>query len=363
MWRYVRVLNMRAGKIRVNCALQDVCGSPTTSRSLPLQNTIFAHEISSRVAPPSFSRSRPARCYQEAQQSRFQTTSLMLDTRSGYLPLEGHDPSSLSGEIVNTQYNPVCTVVDLLVLLCFSVQFRPFVPPDAVHAELHSSYINLDVLYSKGTINSSHHAPIVNHAFSFVQVSLTDPDKVLPTYHTAFSEQQFGPVPLVERRLLVTPQISTVAQFRAMDFGMELCTLAVGVPTLNESDGQVMSPPSFMLDVYTLPIRERLKLRAFSYSSLPGLTTKTLFAQLELSEGTIVQTPRFPCRTLSYHTFFLACSHPDCHLDLIRSTYDESGKPRGCWLSQNRLLSLISSRSLHVSISDHLTLAVIGLLA
>ena len=102
----------------------------------------------------------------------------------------------------------VCTIVDLAVLLCFSVRFRPPVPADAVHTELRSSYINLDVLYSKGIVNSSHHAPIVNHAFSFAQVSLTDPDKVLPTYHTGFFERRFGPVPLVERRLLVTPQAS-----------------------------------------------------------------------------------------------------------------------------------------------------------
>jgi hypothetical protein len=213
--------------------------------------------------------------------------------------------------------------VDLLVLLYLSIRLLPSVPPDAVHTELRTSYINLDVLYSKGIVNSSYHAPIVNHAFSFVQVSLKDPKKVLPTYHTRFFERRFGPVPLLESRFLVTPGISTVAQFRAIDFGMESCSLAVGVPPLNETHGQVMFPPTFTLDVYTLPIQERLNLQAVSYSSLPP--TKTLFARLALSEGIIVQTPKFPCRTLSYHTFLLACSHPDCRLDLIRTTYDESG--------------------------------------
>jgi len=102
----------------------------------------------------------------------------------------------------------VCTVVDLLVLLYFSVQFHSSVPPGSGHMELRSSYINLDVLYSKGNINSSQHGPIVNHPLSVVQVSLTEPRKVLPTYHAGFSMQKFGPIPLVERRLLVTPQVS-----------------------------------------------------------------------------------------------------------------------------------------------------------
>lgn len=97
-------------------------------------------------------------------------------------------------------------------------------------------------------------------------------------------------------------EILIVYQFRAIDFEMESCSLAVGVPTLNETGGRVMFPPTFTLDVYTLPPRERFDLQAVSYPSLP--TTKTLFAQLVLSEGTNVQTPKFPCRTLSYHTFF-----------------------------------------------------------
>lgn len=139
-----------------------------------------------------------------------------------------------------------------------------------------------------------------------------------------------------------------------MDFGMESCTLAVGVPPLNETDGHVMSPPNFTLDVYTLPIRDRLNLQAVSYSSLPGPTTETLFAQLELSEATVVETAMFPCRTLSYHTFFLACSHPDCHLDIIQTTYDESGKRHDWWMSPESLLSLTSCRSLHVPVSDNM---------
>lgn len=119
-------------------------------------------------------------------------------------------------------------------------------------------------------------------------------------------------------------KISTVTQFRVVDFGMESCSLAVSVPQFNETDGQVMSAPTFTLYVHTLPIQEKLDLHAVSYSSLP--TTKSLFAQLVLLEGSLVQTPIFPCRTLSYHTFFLACSSPDCHLDLIGTMGGESGK-------------------------------------
>ena len=115
-----------------------------------------------------------------------------------------------------------------------------------------------------------------------------------------------------------------------------------------------MFPPTFTLDVYTLPIQERLNLQAVSYSSLPP--TKTLFARLALSEGIIVQTPKFPCRTLSYHTFLLACSHPDCRLDLIRTTYDESGKPHVGRRFIELLLILALSRSFYVSISDHMTI-------
>jgi len=266
----------------------------------------------------------------------------------GYLPLQNPDSSSTSDEFPENVYIPqadsnerwlrlnsritqlvtvtvvICTIVDLLVLLFFTVRsLPPGVLSGVKPTEFRSSYINLDILYSKGNISSSQHGPIVNHALSFVQVSLTEPEKIIPTYHTGSSMEKFGFVPFIERRLLVTPEISTVAQFRAIDFGMESCSLAVGVPSLNQTEGQAMPLPTFTLDVYSLPIRNKLELRTVSYSSLPP--TKSLFAQLVLTEDTVVQTPNFPCQSLSYHTFFLACSDPDCHLDLIGTRNDQSG--------------------------------------
>lgn len=106
----------------------------------------------------------------------------------------------------------LCTVVDVLLVLSLGIRYYSTSHTASSddywdNLEMRSSYVNLDQLYSKPTMKSSKHGPIINHARAFVQISSTEPDRVFPPYRKLIQLDD-GFVPPNERRLLMTPQVS-----------------------------------------------------------------------------------------------------------------------------------------------------------
>ncbi|KAH7918120.1 hypothetical protein BV22DRAFT_1025126 [Leucogyrophana mollusca] len=213
----------------------------------------------------------------------------------------------------------MCTVLDLVLVLCVGIQYARstiWSKPDEP-LQIRSSYVNLDVLYANTNISASRHGPIMSHARAFAQVSSAEPDRVYPSYSGREIRKE-GILPLYERRLLVTPEISTIASFRVLDFGMESCSFAVAVPPKNQTTDFISGPQgngTVTLDVWSLQVEGALDLRDLSWKTRPR--SRSFLGPLTVSYGAIRQMPKFPCRSQSYQTVEISCSTPECNVDVL----------------------------------------------
>ncbi|KAJ7178758.1 hypothetical protein C8R43DRAFT_974370 [Mycena crocata] len=218
-----------------------------------------------------------------------------------------------------------CTVIDMLLLLYLGVVQHRAANRTSTNGEddleIRSPYVNLAELYSQTSLTSSKHDPIVNHARAFVQISSTEPHKVFPPYGLMRPIPD-GMVPEYERHLLVTPKISTVAQFRVADFGMENCSLSITVPPRNDSSAHLTDEPA-TLDVWSLPVTKKMKMHKLSWATRP--TGGKLFGSLPVSFGETHRLPGYRCESSSYQSFEFRCSTPNCKIDIMGKGVGASG--------------------------------------
>ncbi|KAJ6617492.1 hypothetical protein B0H10DRAFT_2032665 [Mycena sp. CBHHK59/15] len=218
-----------------------------------------------------------------------------------------------------------CTVIDMLLILHLGIQQHTAkhaaARADSENLEIKSSYVGLAELYSQTSLKSSKHDPIVNHARAFVQISSTEPSRIFPPYGLMRPIAD-GMVPEHQRHLLVTPTISTIAQFRVADFGMENCSLSITVPPRSDTKGFLSEEPA-TLDVWSLPVTKKLDMHKLSWTTRP--TGRTFFGSLPISFGETHRLPGRQCLSGSYHTFEFTCSVPDCKIDIMGDGDQASG--------------------------------------
>ncbi|KAJ6577327.1 hypothetical protein B0H19DRAFT_932476 [Mycena capillaripes] len=226
----------------------------------------------------------------------------------------------------------LCTVVDMLLLLYLGVRHVANQRPghdEQEDLEIRSPYVNLAELYSQTGMKSSKHSPIVNHARFFSQVSSTEPHKVFPPYGLMRPIAD-GMVPEYQRRLLVTPTMFSVAQFRVADFGMENCSLSITVPPRADSDDHISDEPA-TLDIWSLPVAKKMDMQKLSWATRP--TGGTLFGSIPVSFGETHRLPGYHCLSGSYQTFEFRCSTPGCRIDVMGNGDKASGLSLYCGLS------------------------------
>lgn len=218
----------------------------------------------------------------------------------------------------------LCSIVDFLLLVYLGLRYTQNIGSTSDAMETRSSYINFDLLYSNASVQRPRHDPIVNHGRDFVQVSSIEPHRAYPLYGDLVMTE-IGPVPPLNRHLLVTSQILTIVQFRVVDYGMESCSLAITIPPKNDSvsiiSSALDSPVS--LEVWTLPIKHKLNLGKLTWATRPQ--PRTHVGTLVISHGATYHMSRFECRSGSYQTFELSCSSPDCHIDIMGIGKGQSG--------------------------------------
>jgi hypothetical protein len=122
-------------------------------------------------------------------------------------------------------------------------------------------------------------------------------------------------VALIEELILV--QVSTVAQFRARDYGMTDCQLVVSLPEIQDQEratnrSLAMRPANVTIDVWTLDAKVSLDPTQISAASRPP-RSHLLLSRVEVGLGSELKSPSFYCPTDSLQTFEVACSD-DCHL-------------------------------------------------
>ncbi|EMD31942.1 hypothetical protein CERSUDRAFT_144476, partial [Gelatoporia subvermispora B] len=138
---------------------------------------------------------------------------------------------------------------------------------------LQSAYMGLEDLYRTGRNTTTNYPPIANTPRIAGRVSKSQPKKVFPLdQHRRL--MPFGTVSSFDRRVQVTEDIHTLVQFRATDFGMERCALALQLPHL---DARLPEPfvldginNEVMLDVCVIDTPKPLDLATLSWMTRPN---------------------------------------------------------------------------------------------
>ncbi|RPD52401.1 hypothetical protein L226DRAFT_259130 [Lentinus tigrinus ALCF2SS1-7] len=199
---------------------------------------------------------------------------------------------------------------------------------DTVYADLSTDelefanpYHGLDALYRSGTIESSKIDPIQNIPRVVAQVFPGRPKELAPVGEHDLFNKAFGTLSPHEKHLQVSPDVHTIAQFRALDFGMEECSLVIQLPGNGdhiESKEPFLFHPLSVFEVFRPDAPKPLDVRKLSYSTRPPRKEKIATVTPRAGEETPIT--RFPCAWGTLHTFEVACgSTSDCLVDIWSS--------------------------------------------
>ncbi|KZT68641.1 hypothetical protein DAEQUDRAFT_692312 [Daedalea quercina L-15889] len=161
-----------------------------------------------------------------------------------------------------------------------------------------SQYIQLDFVERP---SPPHHREFDNHPILVSIIDSQHPQKVGEVDARRYMSHN-GMISPAERHVIVTDTMSTVIQFRAIDYGMELCEIHVHLPPLFTGPSTEAEEPSVVATLYRLNSTRALDERKMSFASRPPRLFKV---------DDITITPwhyRFSCTSEEVLTFEL--SHP-----------------------------------------------------
>lgn len=231
----------------------------------------------------------------------------------------------------------LCTVLDFSMIFWdrfLRVNLRSASTSDELEPlPFQNPYLNLEILYKDPDFKGSTHDPIINNVPVIAQVSNQEHQKILPPFQRYKSTGETR-APIYERRLIVTHELESIAQFRVLDFGMENCSLSLTVPPRNTTEDFLYTDlgDSVILDVWSLPARHKLDLYNLSWSKLPR--PRVHIGHMNVSYGKTYRMPSFQCKSQSYQTFAVSCSSPGC---LVNVTSKDIG-PSGLYIYQSQTI-------------------------
>ncbi|EPS99777.1 hypothetical protein FOMPIDRAFT_1123840, partial [Fomitopsis schrenkii] len=186
--------------------------------------------------------------------------------------------------------------------------------------EFRSPYVGLDDLYNRtGLISASAYAPIVSMPRIVTQVSSIERNKVFPEDEHRYLHK-LGTLTPPDRHVLVNNTIHTIVQFRAMDYGMERCALAVRLPSApsqewGHNQSAVVAYGTITLCELDVPPNRMLDTQTLSWANRPACQKSLGTSSVTLGEETSLH--EFPCAWGTVPAFELSCAPetPDCSLD------------------------------------------------
>ncbi|KAJ7160002.1 hypothetical protein C8R43DRAFT_1124367 [Mycena crocata] len=175
-------------------------------------------------------------------------------------------------------------------------------------------YIGLERAILKDTTPP---APIVNFPLVLAQINSSEPGTIY--LQQPHSPTFFGMIYPEDRDFLVTNQVSTIVQFRSLDFQMEQCIAMLVTPSPtdeqkfpNKNVSSSIEP--FPLEIYSLREAVDLDPYALSWSTRPArgeiLTTLGFLPGQE----NVLESPAFDCPARTLITLEIHCATPNCHL-------------------------------------------------
>ncbi|KAJ7587158.1 hypothetical protein C8J56DRAFT_786960 [Mycena floridula] len=174
-----------------------------------------------------------------------------------------------------------------------------------------SPYINLN----RVPINSSS-APLPS-IFSFAHVVLqfqnSDPLRALKE-DSRWYPSDVGEIYPDDRHFLVSEQISTVMQFRNLDYGMEKCHLNPTVPDANSTSFQSSIDIDLLSEIDVWMLDSSQEISKATRSSPPR---RSHFAKIDFSAAHNYKSIEFRCPSNSFTTFEFTCSSTvsNCHVE------------------------------------------------
>ncbi|KAF7357609.1 hypothetical protein MSAN_01357300 [Mycena sanguinolenta] len=220
-----------------------------------------------------------------------------------------------------------CTALTIIYLVFPGLSSRTSAQAPSGALEFVSPYIGLDIAIHHDT---SPLPPIVNYPILLAQVNAAQPHEVLLDTHRWNSS--FGMIYPADRTFKVAPGISTIAQFRAIDWGMERCTVNVVLPELSDmmdfmnftvSGSTVDDPEAVMLEMWRVSspqITQAIDPRTLSWQTRPQ--RKLLVGYWTLKSGMSMESEVFECASNSLHTFEFACVGSKCYLEFQQDPND-----------------------------------------
>lgn len=198
----------------------------------------------------------------------------------------------------------LCTLVNTVLFICEPKKPMPLsflTANDVESLRRPSQYIGFENI-------SRPFPPIPRHFENFpillTQVDSQHPSKVFPEDLEAYLSP-VGTISPEYKQVLLTDTVATIAQFRAVDFGMEICEIHLDL-------GPLILPSSVIIDVYQLEKTAPFDSNRLSHRSRPQRSQK-------LAEVTGAQwRHNTTCALEELLSFELACSS-GCNLQWVQS--------------------------------------------
>ncbi|TFK24229.1 hypothetical protein FA15DRAFT_641384 [Coprinopsis marcescibilis] len=223
----------------------------------------------------------------------------------------------------------LCTLVNLGLLLVWQ---KVSVPPkqnvifsEYQGLEIANSYVNLDTaIYDIPRVPPK---PISNYPLVVSRVNWHEPKKVYIDSSSWMSA--LGLIYPEEHAVGIKHHQSTIMQYRALDYGMERCTVVLSLPShqiLSQADPPKHSAHTkgSIIDVWKLKASSRLDPLTVSWASRPARDDR-LFSFTILPNVTSYESPEFFCRSGSLHSFEFGCaddsSTANCMLEFTQDNH------------------------------------------
>ncbi|PPQ74084.1 hypothetical protein CVT26_006486 [Gymnopilus dilepis] len=199
---------------------------------------------------------------------------------------------------------------------------------DLNNLPVRSSYIGLDKLYD-GQKDMVAISPIFNLPRPIARVDKSRPTESYPRWEGMMSTGR-GMIPYNEMQLILRPMVTSVARFRAIDFGMENCSLTLNIPP--RGDQRLLSVSTtdhnpILIDVWRLEDNQ-VDMDNLTWETKPRRTL--LEGTFELKPNSTQYLPGFFCPTSSFHHFELSCRDENCDLHVVATARE----PFGLYMTQ-----------------------------
>ncbi|PPQ64164.1 hypothetical protein CVT24_008799 [Panaeolus cyanescens] len=146
---------------------------------------------------------------------------------------------------------------------------------------------------------------LINYPQQIMQIDAAQPDFVFDDDPRRYMTRN-GIVSPEDRLVKVSKYISTIVEFRAIDFGMENCELKLRIPANATAREHGAPLEHFFIGVYRLDTNKPLDTKALSYNTAPRRLTNV--ANIEVSPGKPIDYhANFHCPWDTILTFELSC--------------------------------------------------------